>query len=136
MKIRTSFVSNSSSSSFVIAGVLLDRDDRSEIEILNQFLPLTLNQIADKMYGKPWKECDEFEQSNISENEDMPLRVLNCEDYGAPKGKTVVGIPIVAASHDGLLDDKDLKLSDILEQLKWCGIISIDVHIMSGTRQC
>lgn len=134
MKIRTSFVSNSSTSSFVILGILLNRDERSGVEILSEYVPLTLNEIALKKYKKSWKECDEYEQCNLEQNKDMPLRVLTHEEQGAPKGKTVVGIEIASFDDDGIMNDDSVKLSDVLKQLASCGIRHGDVDIISGTR--
>ncbi len=94
MKVRSGFVSNSSSSSFVFVGWEFDRDYKSREEWIEVLYSIDIcNVLATKHYGKTWSELDEDEKSDLwyELRDHSEYTVLDHEEQGAPRGKVLVG---------------------------------------------
>lgn len=137
MKIRSGFVSNSSSSSFVVKGYLLPKDNfdyNKMIEIMNKFEfdygeDLDEDTIKDIFY---WEFTDMLSSKNIYIG-------TNTED-GCPDNDTLMIGELLAEvdDEDGYFDTMvlDLENSPSLEDLKEKLDINAPIKIIVGTRCC
>lgn len=137
MKIRSGFVSNSSSSSFVVKGYLLPKDNfdyNKMIEIMNKFEfdygeDLDEDTIKDIFY---WEFTDMLSSKNIYIG-------TNTED-GCPDNDTLMIGELLAEvdDEDGYFDTMvlDLENSPSLEDLKEKLNINAPIKIIVGTRCC
>lgn len=137
MKIRSGFVSNSSSSSFVVKGYLLPKDNfdyNKMIEIMNKFEfdygeDLDEDTIKDIFY---WEFTDMLSSKNIYIG-------TNTED-GCPDNDTLMIGELLAEVDDegGYFDTMvlDLENSPSLEDLKEKLDINAPIKIIVGTRCC
>ena len=137
MKIRSGFVSNSSSSSFVVKGYLLPKDNfdyNKMIEIMNKFEfdygeDLDEDTIKDIFY---WEFTDMLSSKNIYIG-------TNTED-GCPDNNTLMVGELLAEVDDegGYFDTMvlDLENSPSLEDLKEKLDINAPIKIIVGTRCC
>ena len=137
MKIRNGFVSNSSSSSFVVKGYLLPKDNfdyNKMIEIMNKFEfdygeDLDEDTIKDIFY---WEFTDMLSYKNIYIG-------TNTED-GCPDDNTLIVGELLAEvdDEDGYFDTMvlDLENSPSLEDLKEKLDINAPIKIIVGTRCC
>lgn len=137
MKIRSGFVSNSSSSSFVVKGYLLPKDNfdyNKMIEIMDKFEfdygeDLDEDTIKDIFY---WEFTDMLSSKNIYIG-------TNTED-GCPDDDTLMIGELLAEVDDegGYFDTMvlDLENSPSLEDLKEKLDINAPIKIIVGTRCC
>ena len=137
MKIRSGFVSNSSSSSFVVKGYLLPKDNfdyNKMIEIMNKFEfdygeDLDEDTIKDIFY---WEFTNMLSSKNI-------YICTNTED-GCPDNNTLMVGELLAEVDDegGYFDTMvlDLENSPSLEDLKEKLNINAPIKIIVGTRCC
>jgi hypothetical protein len=137
MKIRSGFVSNSSSSSFVVKGYLLPKDNfdyNKMIEIMDKFEfdygeDLDEDTIKDIFY---WEFTDMLSCKNIYIG-------TNTED-GCPDDNTLMIGELLAEVDDegGYFDTMvlDLENSPSLEDLKEKLDINAPIKIIVGTRCC
>lgn len=137
MKIRSGFVSNSSSSSFVVKGYLLPKDNfdyNKMIEIMDKFEfdygeDLDEDTIKDIFY---WEFTDMLSSKNIYIG-------TNTED-GCPDNDTLMIGELLAEvdDEDGYFDTMvlDLENSPSLEDLKEKLDINAPIKIIVGTRCC
>ena len=114
MKIRNGFVSNSSSSSFIAKGFVLDRKEYKKYE----------EEIA-KAFNITW-ETEGFDDYEIYDNRKEAIYnselfiAENIED-GAPRGKVIIGEMIYEADEncDYLgYQELDCSLSDVTSKIK------------------
>lgn len=117
MKIRTGFVSNSSSSSFVVLGFAVPRGSVDE------------ETVAEKM--DLVDEC----------LEDYDVWFADSSDMGAPNGKTLVGIKIADISDESGPEEQEFDFVRICKdanELKYkCGIDpNIPLKLYTGSRSC
>lgn len=137
MKIRSGFVSNSSSSSFVVKGYLLPKDNfdyNKMIEIMDKFEfdygeDLDEDTIKDIFY---WEFTDMLSCKNIYIG-------TNTED-GCPDDNTLmIGELLAEVDDEGCYFDTmvlDLENSPSLEDLKEKLDINAPIKIIVGTRCC
>ena len=137
MKIRTGFVSNSSSSSFVVKGYLLPKDNfdyNKMIEIMNKFEfdygeDLDEDTIKDIFY---WEFTDMLSSKNIY--------IGTNTEGGCPDDDTLMIDELLAEADDegGYFDTMvlDSENSPLLEDLKEKLDINAPIKIIVGTRYC
>lgn len=109
MKIRSGFVSNSSSTSFVLVGIEMPEDHQKRLESMDD----------------PWEFIEKF-------TEDTGLDILFQDEY------KLIGKRIASASSDGeSLPDKSLSVDNIVQKitelLEKCGFKKPQLRIFTGT---
>lgn len=137
MKIRSGFVSNSSSSSFVVKGYLLPKDNfdyNKMIEIMNKFEfdygeDLDEDTIKDIFY---WEFADMLSSEKIY--------IGTNTENGCPDNDTLMIGELLAEADDegGYFDTMvlDSENSPLLEDLKEKLDINAPIKIIVGTRYC
>jgi len=108
MKIRTGFVSNSSTASFVIIGFTVPRGkftDRFFLEHL--YGRSNLDQMSE----------DDLEDDFNDTRWNNRVTVRNHEEEGAPKKETLIGVVVAEIHDDGdYADEKAIDVEDLLEE--------------------
>ena len=145
MKTRSGFVSNSSSSSFVVLGILLDQEENPTRKVLEKFISRDiLDKLAKNSYGEAnnWQEYGDKNDSNgeiLHELGNRPeygnLIIRDNYDDGAPEGKTIVGIEI-ADGDQTAWPQKITSLTNLLAQAEKTGLPTKDLQIITGSRMC
>ena len=140
MKVRNGFVSNSSSSSFVVVGILIDKDSPARTDFIKAVMGgKELDKVATNSFGKTFDEIEKYAQKDILEDMsydvgDKGYELLEGEDDGVPEGKTLIGKPIIDVSSDGdQLDFDEIDLSSIEADLTDKGVLG-PFKIFYGTR--
>jgi hypothetical protein len=123
MKIRTGFVSNSSSSSFVFLGWKLKETDPKEV--CQKF-------ICDDCVTLGCEECDSIDMISSKEGKSFGS-VRHINEIGMFFGRTITG------EDEGGLDESDIDISDWINQLMpWgehFGLVG-PPHLFTGTYPC
>ena len=144
MKCRSGFVSNSSSSSFVVAGTLFKKPDIPTVE--KHLTALLGEGILDETsrkswYKKPYAELDEDEKRDILHDLIYDARnngfaVLWGDDDGVRGDGLIVGKFIAdSASDDGGLEFAEIDPTAIFAELEAKGIPG-PYKLYCGTRLC
>lgn len=145
MKIRTGFISNSSTSSFIVKGYLIEKD-KVDLEVLQTKIQETypdIKEMIDKYKEQGWE--DEIYYETSYKLRDNGLYFTENEEDGAPKNHIIFGQLIEDSGSDDYLHDHiiDCSLDEKMVEIK--NIISpaikenIDdqpVKIIIGTRMC
>lgn len=137
MKIRTGFVSNSSSSSFIVKGFLLSKEDfnyKKMIEIMDKF---------EFNYGDDLEEDnikDIFYNYFIQELRDKKMFMSYYAEDGSPDDNTIIIGELLAEIdyEEGYLETSvlDLETSPKLDEIKEKMEIDSPIKIIIGTRCC
>lgn len=111
MKIRSNYVSNSSSSSFVITGYLINDEDLSRYwKIVNELVPELVKKCNNDFEYFRDEYGYNFSHNGIS-------IIYGNSDNGLPEGKTFIGKFIAKADEDNNFDDIIVDVKDIENQL-------------------
>lgn len=109
MKIRSGFVSNSSSSSFVLLGYVLDKNKYKTQEIIDiLYTPEQLNKFSQKEFNKDYDQCDEDEKSDLKYDimSNGNIRIMDHIENGAPDRESIVfGKMLGCFDSEGIRDD-------------------------------
>lgn len=112
MKIRSNYVSNSSSSSFVITGYLINDEDLSRYwEIVKEFAPELIEKCNNDFEYFRDEYGYNFSYKGVS-------LISGNSDNGLPEGKTFIGKFIAKTDEDNNFDDIIMEVSEIKKELK------------------
>lgn len=130
MRCRMGHVSNSSSSSFVVMGFLLDKDKYDLLELYKKLLPGKEIEAKNHLYDE-----EDFYHDKIS-NSDMCL-AYHSED-GSPDGKYMIGVKLADGSEYGF-DYKEVDMAlpmDRVSKIKDAIGVDVETKVYVGTRLC
>lgn len=112
MKIRSNYVSNSSSSSFVITGYLINDEDLSRYwEMVKELAPELVKKCNNDFEYFRDEYGYNFSHNGIS-------IIYGNSDNGLPEGKTFIGKFIAKTDEDNNFDDKIMEIGEIKKELK------------------
>lgn len=134
MKTRSGFVSNSSSSSFVLIGWMFDKSEKSLIQVMEETIRLeALNLASLETFRKPWNDLDEQHKKDLYyerfENRSK-FTILDHEENGAPDDKIVVGRMLVLGDD---VEQKIIKFDELSNFLNGLPYARKDAIVLTGT---
>jgi len=138
MKIRNGFISNSSSCSFVLIGVEIDKDKLDKTELLKKLNIQEYNNIL-----KESKNDEDFEdmlnETLMDLLDENGIYFCNHWECGASRNKILFGSLLAESSSDD--DFFEFKqslndLDDIKELLNKFDLQDEEIKIIGGTRMC
>jgi hypothetical protein len=121
MKMRTGFVSNSSSSSFVICGFQVETDD--PMILIQKLLGITKEDIIKKMEAIDYSRGDDIDDGWISdyccENIDTLFEEQGFDIVRRERGNAIVGktLATIGSEDGGYLEESETDMKEILESL-------------------
>lgn len=143
MKIRNGFVSNSSSSSFVVKGFIIPKEDINFDKLTNKILEKYPQLETDYMISlKEAEYFDEYEYAYelMSNMRRLNLYVAENEEDGAPSNSVLVGKLLQDTEYelrDMIIDcNIDDELKEIKEILDKTTNTPLECKIIVGTRMC
>ena len=139
MKTREGFVSNSSTSSFVVMGFVLDESVMSKDDIL-LFLGVDVEAERARCHEEDDDWEDRFDEVFWEAMDGSGFEIRMGGDDGGPKGKVLVGVPVASFDDAGACDSQS-NLADVLVKVdalrkKLALGDDVPVQVCSGTYAC
>lgn len=138
MKVRSCFVSNSSTSSFVVVGFEIDEDMLDFEKVIKTLSPADYEVNIEN--NPEWKEYDEEERYEV-----MHEVLMDMDDYyycnnfecGKRKNKALIGL-LIAEAYEKELSSSEESLLEILDRVlilaKKLGLSDVKPKLYTGTR--